>query len=282
MSPRHFVEDGSEGVEAAVRRVWIGVGLAIRDARLARRWPVRALAAKAETSLEVTYRVERGQPTSVEAMVRCAAALGMRIDVELTDPRRPNRPSRWVDPVHSAMGEFEASHLRRLGVSGMGIDEPYQHFQYAGRADFVAWDLDLPALLHIENRTRFPDIQETAGAYNAKRAYLGQSLAGRLGIRRWASETHVICGLWSSEVLHVLRLRSESFRALCPDALDSFSSWWSGSPPSSGTTSTLVVLDPLSAGRQRPFVGLDQALVVRSRHRGYADVAGKLMPGGGT
>jgi hypothetical protein len=39
----------------------------------------------------------------------------------------------------------------------------------------------------IENRTRFPDFGETAGAFNAKRAYLGAALAERVGISRWAS-----------------------------------------------------------------------------------------------
>ena len=278
MSPQHFATGGSDGVEAAVRRVWIGVGLAIRDARLGRRWSVRELAYKADVSPEVAYRVERGQPTSIEAMVRCAAPLGLRIEVELADPRkrdRQDRPRRWTDPVHSAMGEFEARHLRRLGYS-IGLDEPYQHYQFAGRADLVAWDAERRTLLHIENRTRFPDIQETAGVYNAKRAYLGGSLAERLGIRRWASKTHVLAALWSSEVLHVVRLRNESFRAPCPDEPESFTGWWTGQPPVRGLTSTLIVLDPLAAGRQRSFTGLDEAMTVRSRHRGYADVAAKL------
>jgi hypothetical protein len=42
-------------------------------------------------------------------------------------------------------------------------------------------------------------------------------------------------------------------------------------------TSTLVILDPLASGRQRAFVGLDEALTVRRRHRGYADALSKLM-----
>jgi hypothetical protein len=38
------------------------------------------------------------------------------------------------------MGEFEARHFRPI-VDGVGLDEPYQHYQFAGRADFVAWRL---------------------------------------------------------------------------------------------------------------------------------------------
>ena len=170
------------------------------------------------------------------------------------------------------MGELEAAHLRRLGFA-VGMDEPYQHYQFAGRADVIAWDLGRQALLHIENRTRFPDFQEMAGAFNAKRAYLGRVLAERLGVGRWCSETHAIVALWSSEVVHALRLRTDSFRTLCPDPPTSLESWWAGEPPTIGKRSCLVALDPLAPARKRLWIGLENALANLPRHRGYADVA---------
>jgi hypothetical protein len=175
------------------------------------------------------------------------------------------------------MGELEAAHLRRLGLP-VGLDEPYQHYQFAGRADLVSWDLDARALLQVENRTRFPDVQEMAGAYNAKRAYLPNALAQRLRTPGWRSETHVIAALWSSEALHSLRLHPESFRALCPDPPNAFAAWWAGTPPTHGTTSSLIVIDPLAAGRQRQWIDLDEALKAstRARHRGYADAVSAL------
>ncbi len=206
--------------------------------------------------------------------MRLVGALGLKLEFELEDPRRKT-PRPRQDTVHSAMGEFEAAHLRPLGF-GLAIDEPYQHYQFAGRADVVAWDLDARALLHIENRTRFPDFQEAAGAFNAKKAYLGDALAERLEIGRWRSETHVVVALWSAEVIHALRIRTESFRTLCPDALDSFSAWWRGGPPGTGKTCVFVALDPLARGRQRTFVSLEQALVARPRHAGYAEAAARL------
>ena len=112
-----------------------------------------------------------------------------------------------------------------------------------------------------------------AGSFNAKRAYFGTALAERLGIRGWRSETHVIAGLWSAEVLHSLRLRTETFRAICPDDPSAFEGWWSGKPPTSGKTSTLVVLDPFASDRERVFVALDEALKLRPRHAGYAEAA---------
>jgi hypothetical protein len=221
--------------------------------------------------------IEAGRSGSAEGAARVAAALDRRAEMQLIDPRRRNqRPNLDVDLVHSAMGEYEARHLRAIGHP-VGMDEPYQHYQFAGRADVVAWNLEDAAFLHIENRTRFPDFQEMAGAYNAKKAYLGASLAERLGVRKWRSETHVLAGLWSSEILHSARLRSESFRSLCPDRPTNFEQWWTGVTPPAGKSSSMVVLDPLASGRQRPFVGLDEAVGgVRPRYRGYSDFVAAL------
>lgn len=179
------------------------------------------------------------------------------------------------------MGELEAAHLRRLGYT-VAIDEPYQHYQFAGRADLLAWDPERRALLHLENRTRFPNIGEAAGSWNAKRAYLAPILAERLGISRWASVTHAMVALWSAEILHILRLRTETFRALCPDRLDAFTDWWAGTPPRAGTATTLVVLDPFPSARARPFVGLEDDLLVRPRVRGYAEAVERLGDGRST
>jgi len=191
----------------------------------------------------------------------------------MVDPKRRQRRSNLsADPVHSAVGELESGHLRKLGFP-VAIDEPYQHFQFAGRADVIAWDVAARALLHIENRTRFPNVQETAGSFNAKRAYLGRVLAERFGIQRWQSETHVIVALWSAEILHALRSRSETFRALCPDEPAAFAGWWGGHAPARGTRRELVVLDPLAKGRQRSWISLADALTARPRYHGYADVA---------
>jgi transcriptional regulator with XRE-family HTH domain len=276
MSPRRVSPHLAPAVRAELGRASLEFGIEVRDARLRRGWTVRELAGRAGLSPEMVYRVEAGQPASSQTASRLAVALGRRVGLHLVDQRRAATPSGLaVDLVHSKMGEFEAGHLRRTGVR-VGIDEPYQHYQFAGRADVVAWDVERRALLHIENRTRFPDLQEVAGAFNAKRAYLGDALAERCGVGRWASETHVMAALWSSEILHALRLRTESFRSLCPDGSAAMTAWWAGDPPGSGTISTLVVLDPLAGGRERPFVGLEAALRARPRYRGYADAVAQL------
>jgi transcriptional regulator with XRE-family HTH domain len=238
---------------------------------------MEALAERAGVSRGSVCLVESGGPISVEMAIRLATALGLRLELDLVDPRRRvDQAARMVDPVHSYMGEVEARHFRRLDFP-VGIDEPYQHYQFAGRADLISWDEAGRALLHIENRTRFPDMQDMAGSFNAKRAYLGAAIAARTGVTRWASETHVIAALWSAEVLHTLRLRPESFRALSPDPVNAFAEWWAGLPPTTGVTAAIVLFDPMAEGRQRRFVGLDEALATaKPRHRGYADVVSKL------
>ena len=207
MSPTNLTNERSAAVSAALRNFFARFGARVTEARLARKWTAQRLAKEAGISRGLVYLAARGEPVSLEAVLRMATALDLKLDWELVDPRRrADRPTRWQDPVHSLMGEYEAAHLRPLKYS-LSIDEPYQHYHFAGRADVVAWHVEEMVLLHIENRTRFLDIQEAAGAYNAKRAYLGAALAQRLGIRGWRSQTHVMAALWSAEISHTLRLR---------------------------------------------------------------------------
>jgi len=84
--------------------------------------------------------------------------------------------------------------------------------------------------------------------------------------------------LWSSEVLHEIRLRRASFAALCPDPPDALLAWLRREPPSAGITSTLVVLDPLVpfGSRRRTIAAIDEPPRLEPRHRGYADAAEAL------
>jgi len=276
MSPRRVSPESPERVRSAVNRIAVAAGNAVHDERVRRRWTLRELAAKAGLSLGAVHGLESGRSASLEAYARLADVLGLTLELDLADPlRRVYSSTYQQDAVHLAMGEFEARHLRGVGFE-VGIDEPFQHYQFAGRADVMAWSLTEPALLHIENRTRFPNIQAAAGSYNAKRAYLPAVLARRLGISRWQSVTHVMACLWSAEVLHVLRLRAETFRALCPADAEAFEGWLAGTPSKHGTYSTLVVVDPLATGRQRLFIGFEDALTARPRHAGYAAAAARL------
>ena len=201
----------------------------------------------------------------------------MRPSLEFASGRARRPSDGGEDFVHAAMGEFEARALARPGVR-VSIDEPYQHYQFAGRADVLAWDSE--NLLHIENRTQFPNLQDAAGSYNAKRQYLASSIGQRLnlGPRGWRSVTHAMACLWSSEVIHTVRLRRASFEALCPDPDDALRAWLAGETPPPGVTSTLVFLDPAvpPGSRRRMIVGLADLARVEPRYRAYAHAADSL------
>lgn len=278
-SPRRAL--ATPAAQSALDGLAHAVARELRAARAARRWTLRELADRAGVSVGSAQAAEAGQPVSLETYTRLAVALGRRPELALPSrvghAAEPNMAGR--DVVHAAMGELEA---RQLGSHGfpIAIDEPYQHYQFAGRADVLAWDLDARALLHLENKTALPDLQDLAGSYNSKRAYLAESMADRLnlGPRGWKSVAHALVVLWSSDVLHVLRLRPATFASLCSSSVDPFAAWWAGHPPEAGVTSSLVILDPdpaLSSRRAR-YVGGDRAGVIEPRYRTYADAAAAL------
>lgn len=256
------------------------VGQQIRDERLRRHWTLRQLADRAGVSAAHLQLLESGEPVSLETYARVTTALDLRPELLALDPRHRQRAGQGTqDFVHAAMGELEAGRLRGIGFS-VAMDEPYQHYQFAGRADVVAWDLERRALLHIENRTAFPNVQEALGSYAAKRSYLADVLAERLAVPRgrWASVSHCIVALWSAEAMHLIRIRTESFRSACPDPPTDFSSWWTGQPPlAHGVTSGFVLMDPATdISDRRRFGTFDDALRARPRYRDYAAAAERL------
>jgi hypothetical protein len=249
------------------------LGIVIADARRSRDWSLRELAARAGMSVGGLHAIEHGRAASLATYVALGRAIGRELHVDLVDPRRRASTMRREDPVHAAMGEMLAA---RLSANGMvvAIDEPYQHFQFAGRADLLAWDPMARDLLHVENRTRYPNIQDAIGTFNAKRRYLPGVIADRLGraSRGFDSVTHVMAVLWSSEAIHEVRIHPATFAATCPDGPDAFAAWWDGAERRPGITRTLVVVDPApSTSRHRAWAALEPA--TRPRYRGYADAA---------
>jgi len=276
MSPPRLLQEPDPRASQALVRVAAAVGVQIRDARLTRRWTVRELASSARVDQSELAHLESGRVRSLGPYARVATALGLRLEVDLVDPRRKAGAVRFEDVVHSAMGDVQAGQFagHRLPTA---IDEPFQHFQFAGRADVLAWSLEHRSLVHIESRTRFPNLQDVAGSYNAKRSYLAPVIAQRIGLSGgFRSVTHAMVGLWSSEVLHAVRLRTATFRALCPESIDAFTSWWEGTPLGAGTSSAFVLFDPVPRSPARRFVDLDAAIRVDARYRGYAEAAAAL------
>lgn len=275
MSPGSRTSPPLPAATAIAHRLSAAIGAAVFEARSSRGWTARETASRARVSVATVTNVEAGRVASLDTYARLASALGFSLELGLNDKRR-RRDQPSTDVVHAAMGEWEATRLSQHSYR-VAIDHPYQHYQFAGRADVLAWTSDPPALLHIENRTRFPDLQSAAGSYNAKREYLGRVVASQLDLPRFGSETHVMVGLWSAEVLHAIRLRPATFRALCADDLDGVSGWIAGTPPTAGRTSTFMLLDPAARQRQASTMDLERAITgSRPRYRGYADAAQRL------
>ena len=254
-------------------------GDVVREERTRRRWTLATLATRAGISPSHLAQLESGKPASLETYARVMTALDRDVDLVAASPRSRSSTRPDEDLVHAAMGEVEARRLHALGFE-VAIDAPYQHYQFAGRADVVAWDREGRALLHLENRTRFPNVQDALGSYGAKRAYLGNVLAERLDIRGgWRSETHVIAGLWSSEILHVLRVRATTFAVTCPDGPERVRAWWSGDIGGlEGVSSSLVLVDPVAGVRDAFRLG-ELTPSTRPRYRGYAEAAAALRSG---
>ena len=130
----------SPAARAALARMAQVAGQQIREERIRRRWTLRALAGRAGVAISVAHDAEAGGVLTLESYARLAAALGLRPSLDLADARGragTRAAGDSADFVHAAMGELEA---RALGGPGrtLAIDEPYQHYQFAGRADVLA------------------------------------------------------------------------------------------------------------------------------------------------
>ena len=266
----------SDDVLVHLSRVCQNLGQTIRTTRQDRRWCVRELADAAGLSSSAVAKVEAGRPAGLSTYLRLAEALSLDVTLDMTVPI-VNMDAE--DAVHAAMGEVLA---RRLGEGRreVFIDEPYQHFRFAGRGDLVVVDRDLSAIAHSEHKTRIPNIGETAGSFNAKCTWLAGEVGERLGIPRFRSESHTLVLLWSAEVLAIARSRTATLRALGPDGSKPLDAWWAGTPLP-GKHRGLVVFDPVDRGpAHRRWVDLDAALDARPRYRGYADALAELRAAG--
>ena len=279
MSPRTCVGSHPDrptdtAIAGAAARLSTRLGLAIHDERRRRGWSIQTLATRAGVAVGWLHAIENGAAASIGVYVRLSKALGRELHVDLLEPGQRRRPHADLDLVHAAMGEWEVAGLRAQAHQ-VRLDEPWQHYHFAGRADVLAWDVDRGALLHIENRTRFPDVQDAIGRFGTKRKYLATAVWRSLGFDRPpASETHAMVALWSAEVLRVLRQRPETFRATFPDPSDPLMDWFAGRWPERPLATTFALLDPFAAGRQRRIIDLTAALDgARPRVRGYAEAA---------
>jgi transcriptional regulator with XRE-family HTH domain len=137
MSPRKLSSHPPPRVRAIANPLATHLGEEVRAARIRRRWSLADLATRAGVSPSMIHGIEAGEPATLEGYARIAVAL--EIEPEFTfAARRSTAVVRDADPVHAAMGEVEAQQFGGHAFP-VRLDEPYQHDQFAGRADLVAF-----------------------------------------------------------------------------------------------------------------------------------------------
>ena len=84
-----------------------------------------------------------------------------------------------------------------------------------------------------------------------------------------------IAGLWSSEVLHALRQRPETFRSICPSAVDRFAAVvdWRACVDRDGRACSSSSIRSRAAANESFLRTATRHLTARARYRGYAEAA---------
>ena len=115
MSPFPFRRPPTPAAASLLNFGAVNAGTRIREARRGRGWSSARLAEAAGVSRTLVHSVEQGNVSTIETYVRLASAPGLYLELAMPDRRRHLTTPRDEDPVHAAMGEFEAAHLLKAG-----------------------------------------------------------------------------------------------------------------------------------------------------------------------
>lgn len=166
------------------------LGAAIRFLRIRRRWRQSDLARRAGCSQSAVSRIERGHLGSVrlDTIRAVAAALDMRLD--LVGRWRAGDLDRMLSSAHSALHEDVARRLGGLGGWESAPEVPFSSFGERGAIDILAWHPASRALLVIEFKTEFVDLNELLATLDRKRR-LAAEIARQRGWLREATSVSV-------------------------------------------------------------------------------------------
>lgn len=148
----------------------IRLGSAIRLVRQRRGWRQQDLADKSGVSQSAVSRMELGRlgPQSIDSVRAVAAALEIRVDLV---PRwRAGDLDRLASGRHSALHESVARMFRdQLPAWVLAPEVSFAIYRDRGVIDILAWHPGQRALLVIELKTEFVDMNETIGTFDRKR-----------------------------------------------------------------------------------------------------------------
>lgn len=145
------------------------VGAALRAVRIRRGWRQADVAGHAGVSVTAVSRAERGQidRMPLATLRRVAAALDIRVDLV---PRwRGADLDRLLNAGHAEMHEWLAGYFDRLPGWVRAPEVSFAVFGERGVIDILAWHPGRRALLVIELKTEFADVNELVGVMDRRR-----------------------------------------------------------------------------------------------------------------
>jgi transcriptional regulator with XRE-family HTH domain len=158
------------------------LGRIVRTVRLHLRLTQLALSARCGVSQPRISRMERGLADTMPLadLERIARALDIRLSIDAWW-RGGNLP-RLLDSVHARLAEYVVGQLRAVGWEVI-VEYTFNRFGERGSVDIVAWHQGRRALLLIEVKSRFTDLQEMLATFARKLRIVPSMLAEQNGWR---------------------------------------------------------------------------------------------------
>ena len=143
------------------------VGRAFKAVRVHLGWTQRDVSARSAVSQGQVSRIERGiaEAVSVRDLGRIAKALNVRLS--LNPWWRDGDLAQLLDAGHAAIVEYVVGWLLRRGWEVL-VEYSFNHFGERGSVDIVAWHPRFRALLLVEVKSRFVDVQEMLATFARK------------------------------------------------------------------------------------------------------------------
>jgi transcriptional regulator with XRE-family HTH domain len=143
------------------------VGRAFKAVRVHLGWTQDDVSARSGVSQGLVSRIERGvaEAVSVRELDRVAKALNIRLS--LNSWWRDGDLAQLLDAGHAAIVEYTVGWLRRRGWEVL-VEYGFNHYGERGSVDIVAWHPRFRALLLVEVKTRFVDLQDMLATFARK------------------------------------------------------------------------------------------------------------------
>ena len=201
----------------------VAVGRMVRDLRVARNLRQVDVAGRAGVSRETVSRLERGLVDGMTVASLRAVSRALEMPSIVTLGWRTPELDRMRDRVHAAMVEAMSRILVDAGWQ-ITAESGFNHYGERGSADILAWHRARLAILIVETKSRFGDLQDTLAALDRKRRVLPIEFEKRFGWRpRVVGVLLVLPDL--STHRHVAARHPTIFRASFPHRQDEVTEW---------------------------------------------------------